>query len=87
MEPAATLSDENTEFVKSTLDSVYELIVSIPGSNHILSYLKNVYQHDPFRIALELFLVFFAIKYMMSKKYKPHDNAVKLTNKVRVLLH
>lgn len=76
------LNEEHAEFINSTVNSVYEIIAAIPGSHHALTYLKNAYQHDPFRIALELFLVFFAIRYMLSAKYKPHDNAVKLTEKV-----
>ena len=76
------LADDNAIFLNSTVNSVYELIVAIPGSHLILTYVKNAYQDDPFRIILELFLVFFALKYMLSKKYKPQDNAVKLTEKV-----
>ncbi|KAI9013746.1 pyridoxal phosphate-dependent transferase [Phycomyces nitens] len=68
-------------FFNSTVNSVYEMITAIPGSHLVIVYLKNAYQNDPFRIALELFLVFFAIKYMLAKKYKPHDNAVILTVK------
>ncbi|KAI7879054.1 PLP-dependent transferase [Lichtheimia hyalospora FSU 10163] len=75
------LADDNAIFLNSTVNSVYELIVAIPGSHLILTYVKNAYQDDPFRIILELFLVFFALKYMLSKKYKPQDNAVKLTEK------
>ncbi|KAL9551527.1 hypothetical protein MBANPS3_004224 [Mucor bainieri] len=75
------LTEEHAEFINSTVNSLYTVIAAIPGSHHALNYLKNAYQHDPFRIALELFLVFFAIRYMMSAKYKPHDNAVKLTDK------
>lgn len=81
--PPPTLADDNAIFLNSTVNSVYELIVAIPGSHLILTYVKNAYQDDPFRIILELFLVFFALKYMLSKKYKPQDNAVKLTEKVR----
>jgi serine palmitoyltransferase len=62
------------------------MIISIPGSHLVISYIKNAYQNDPFRIALELFLVFFAIKYMLSKKYKPNDNNVVLTEKVLVYI-
>ncbi|CAO3642593.1 unnamed protein product [Cunninghamella blakesleeana] len=68
-------------FINSTVHSVYELVIAIPGSSLAINYIKTAYQDDPFRICLELFLVFFAIKYMLSKKYKPHDNAVKLTEK------
>ncbi|KAF7722710.1 serine palmitoyltransferase component [Apophysomyces ossiformis] len=75
MDTGADISLDDALFINSTVNSVYELIVSIPGSHLVISYLKESYQHDPFRIALELFLVFFAIKYMLSRKYKPNDNA------------
>lgn len=82
MEQNEQLVHEHAVFINSTVNSVYNLIVAIPGSHLAISYLKNAYQNDPFRIALELFLVFFAIKYMLSKKYKPNDNNVVLTEKV-----
>jgi serine palmitoyltransferase len=77
---------EHALFINSTMTSLYEMIISIPGSHLVISYIKNAYQNDPFRIALELFLVFFAIKYMLSKKYKPNDNNVVLTEKVLVYI-
>ncbi|KAI9352358.1 pyridoxal phosphate-dependent transferase [Pilaira anomala] len=75
------INEEDAEFINSTVNSLYKVISTIPGSHHALVYIKSAYQHDPFRIALELFLVFFAIRYMLSAKYTPHDNAVKLTEK------
>ncbi|KAI8644539.1 pyridoxal phosphate-dependent transferase [Parasitella parasitica] len=81
MEQSEQLVHDHAIFINSTVNSVYELIVAIPGSHLAINYLKNAYQDDPFRIALELFLVFFAIKYMLSKKYKPNDNNVQLTIK------
>lgn len=83
MEQNEQLVHEHAVFINSTVNSVYNLIVAIPGSHLAISYLKNAYQNDPFRVALELFLVFFAIKYMLSRKYKPNDNNVILTEKVR----
>lgn len=77
------INEEDAEFINSTVNSLYKVISTIPGSHHALVYIKSAYQHDPFRIALELFLVFFAIRYMLSAKYTPHDNAVKLTEKVK----
>lgn len=74
--------DDNVRFINSTVNSVYELVALIPGSDIIMNYLKESYQHDPFRVVLELFLVFFVIKYMLAKRYKPNDNSVKLTSKV-----
>ncbi|KAI9255282.1 pyridoxal phosphate-dependent transferase [Sporodiniella umbellata] len=68
-------------FINSTIHSIYELVEAVPGSHLAISYLKTAYQNDPFRVALELFLVFFAMKYMFSRKYKPNDNNVILTEK------
>lgn len=82
MEANDQMVHEHAVFINSTVNSVYKLIVAIPGSHLAISYLKNAYQNDPFRVALELFLVFFAIKYMLSRKYKPNDNNVVLTEKV-----
>ncbi|KAI9340616.1 pyridoxal phosphate-dependent transferase [Pilaira anomala] len=81
MEQNEQIVHEHAVFINSTVNSVYNMIVAIPGSHLAISYLKNAYQNDPFRVALELFLVFFAIKYMLSRKYKPNDNNVVLTEK------
>lgn len=81
---APAINEEDAEFINSTVNSLYKVISTVPGSHHALMYLKSAYQNDPFRIALELFLVFFAIRYMFSAKYTPHDNTVKLTEKVKL---
>ncbi|ORZ23454.1 pyridoxal phosphate-dependent transferase [Absidia repens] len=81
MSASSQIDQEQALFINSTVNNLYEFILSIPGSHIALNYLKTAYQDDPFRIVLELFLVFFALRYMFSKKYKPHDNAVKLTRK------
>ena len=52
----------------------------IPLADVIVRYIKNSYQNDPFRIALELLLLLFALKYLTSKRYKPDTNDVQLTN-------
>ena len=78
--------DDNVRFINSTVNSVYELVALIPGSDIIMNYFKESYQHDPFRVVLELFLVFFAIKYMLAKRYKPNDNSVKLTKKASFII-
>jgi serine palmitoyltransferase len=41
----------------------------VPGSAIFLRYVKSSYQNDPVRSAVELFLVLFAIRYLMSPKY------------------
>lgn len=41
----------------------------VPGSAIFLRYVKSSYQNDPVRSAVELFLVLFAIRYLLSPKY------------------
>ena len=46
----------------------------------IIDYVKRSYQHDPFRIVLEGFLVAFALWYLRTRAYRPDDSkAIKLT--------
>ncbi|KAI3662014.1 hypothetical protein MP638_005462 [Amoeboaphelidium occidentale] len=72
-------------FVNSTiweLKQIYWISYNyIPGSSVVYRYIKNSYQNDPFRIVLELFLIIFAFKYLLSKKYKPDSSEVQLTSK------
>ena len=41
----------------------------IPGSAIFLRYVQSSYQDDPVRSAVELFLVLFAIRYLLAPKY------------------
>ncbi|CAG8567629.1 5870_t:CDS:10 [Paraglomus occultum] len=65
-------------FLNATLTQASIHYSKIPGSTILLKYVKNSYQNDPFRSLLELFLVFFALKYLFSKTYRT-DNFVELT--------
>jgi serine palmitoyltransferase len=62
--------------------NLVENIDVIPGSTLVKEYVKRSYQHDPFRVALEAFLLFFAFRYLTTKKYQPNSNFVELTEKV-----
>lgn len=55
----------------------------IPGSAIFLRYVKSSYQNDPVRSAVELFLVLFAIRYLLAPKYSTKPNYVKLSEEVR----
>jgi hypothetical protein len=55
---------------------------TIPGSWQILRYIQKSYQDDPARVVLEVLLVIFLVRYMLSKKYNPDSRDVKLTTKV-----
>lgn len=70
----------------STVSSTFSLIANgvhaIPGSAIAIDYIKNSYQNDPFRVVLELALAVYAVKYMLSKKYRIDTNDIQLTEKV-----
>lgn len=55
---------------------------NVPGMSVIGRYIRNSYQNDPIRVVLELILLLFAVKYLMSKKYKPDSKDVALSEKV-----
>lgn len=54
----------------------------IPGSAIFLRYVQSSYQNDPVRSAVELFLVLFAIRYLLAPKYSTKPNYVKLSEEV-----
>ena len=56
----------------------------IPGSAILLRYIRSSYQNDPVRSAVELFLVLFAIRYLLEPKYSTKPNLVALTEEVSV---
>ncbi|KAI8070492.1 pyridoxal phosphate-dependent transferase [Gongronella butleri] len=79
MYTAKTNIEDSAQQITSKLTGAYEFILSIPGSQAAVSYISTSYNNDPLRLALELFLVFFALRYLFHSKYKPHDSTVKLT--------
>ncbi|OLL25906.1 Serine palmitoyltransferase 1 [Neolecta irregularis DAH-3] len=56
----------------------------IPGSQILMRYIKSSYQDDPIRSIIELFLVFFTLRYLLSKRYRPDKNYVKFTQQVHI---
>ncbi|KOS23378.1 Serine palmitoyltransferase 1 [Escovopsis weberi] len=51
----------------------------IPGSAVLVRYIRSSYQNDPIRSAIELVLVLFFIRYLLSPSYSTHkQNFVKL---------
>lgn len=47
---------------------LYQAVFYLPGIEYVITYLKNSYQHDPFRIFLEGVLILFTIKYLRNKR-------------------
>jgi len=68
--------------INTTFATVASAVQVVPGSAIAIDYIKNSYQNDPFRVVLELGLAIYAVKYMLSKKYRIDQNHVQLTEKV-----
>ncbi|KAJ1988192.1 serine palmitoyltransferase component [Dimargaris cristalligena] len=50
----------------------------LPGSKIVIRYIKNSYQNDPFRIALEVFLLLFVVWYLLEKRYRIDHHEIPL---------
>lgn len=68
--------------LNQTFVTVSRAVEAVPGSDIVINYIKNSYQNDPFRVVLELGLAIYAVKYMMSKKYRIDHTHIPLTEKV-----
>ncbi len=75
------------EAIKILASNLYENADILPGSAIVKDYIKRSYQNDPFRVVLEALLLFFAIRYLTTKKYQIDSNFVKLTKKVKNILN
>lgn len=64
------------------LERLSEQFQKVPGSAILIRYIKSSYQHDPVRSALELFLVLFAVRYLLAPKYSTKPNYVTLSEEV-----
>jgi serine palmitoyltransferase len=55
----------------------------VPGSAVLIRYVQSSYQNDPIRSAIELVLVLFFIRYLLSPSYSTHkQNFIKLREDV-----
>lgn len=70
----------------SAVSAIFSLVANgvhaIPGSAIAIDYIRSSYQNDPFRVVLELALAVYAVKYILSKKYRIDTNDIQLTEKV-----
>lgn len=65
-------------------DQTLVLFHKVPGSAVLSRYIQSSYQNDPVRSAIELVLLLFFIRYLMSPSYSTHkQNYVKLREDVR----
>ncbi|RKF56673.1 Serine palmitoyltransferase 1 [Golovinomyces cichoracearum] len=64
----------------SSIHSITDALQKLPGSAMLIRYIQSSYQHDPVRSAIELILVLFFIRYLLSPSYSTNKgNFVKLT--------
>lgn len=65
------------------LQQVWHNFQRVPGSAMLVRYIQSSYQNDPVRSAIELILVLFFIRYLLSPSYSTHkQNYVKLREDV-----
>lgn len=65
------------------LDAASHTFQRVPGSAVLIRYVRSSYQNDPIRSAIELILVLFFIRYLLSPSYSTSkQNFVKLTEDV-----
>lgn len=63
----------------ASLHDISEAFQKVPGSAVLIRYIQSSYQNDPVRSAIELVLVIFFIRYLLSPSYPTHGpNYVKL---------
>ena len=62
-------------WLNDILEEVSIQFQKLPGSAIFLRYVKSSYQNDPVRSAVELFLVLFAIRYLLSPTYSTQKNS------------
>ena len=71
------------DWLNDLLNEIAIQFQKVPGSAIFLRYVKSSYQNDPVRSAVELFLVLFAIRYLLSPKYSTQKKSfVKLSEEV-----
>lgn len=74
---------EAQKFVVRSVNEITSTFQKVPGSAMLIRYIRSSYQDDPVRSAIELVLVIFFIRYLLSPSYSTKNgNFVKLTDEV-----
>ena len=73
---------ETQERFLTVVSAVSDQFQRLPGSAIVLRYIRSSYQNDPLRSVVELFLVLFAIRYLLAAKYSTKPNRVVLSEEV-----
>ncbi|KAI6082794.1 aminotransferase class I and II [Hypoxylon rubiginosum] len=70
---------EAQAYLQASLHEMSHAFQKVPGSAVLIRYIQSSYQNDPVRSAIELVLVIFFIRYLLSPSYATHGpNYVKL---------
>ncbi|KAL7619965.1 serine palmitoyltransferase component [Parahypoxylon ruwenzoriense] len=70
---------EAQAYMQASLHEISHAFQKVPGSAVLIRYIQSSYQNDPVRSAIELILVIFFVRYLLSPSYPNHDpNYVKL---------
>ncbi|KAI1760912.1 aminotransferase class I and II [Hypoxylon sp. FL1150] len=70
---------EAQAYLQASLHEMSHAFQKVPGSAVLIRYIQSSYQNDPVRSAIELVLVIFFIRYLLSPSYPTHGpNYVKL---------
>lgn len=68
------------KFVVRSFQEIVDKFQKVPGSAMLIRYIQSSYQDDPVRSAIELVLVIFFVRYLLSPRYATHTgNFVKLS--------
>ncbi|KAJ3578778.1 hypothetical protein NPX13_g1786 [Xylaria arbuscula] len=71
--------NEAQTYIEASMHSLYETFQRMPGSAVLIRYVQSSYQNDPIRSAIELILVIFFVRYLLSPSYPTHgSNYIKL---------
>lgn len=66
-------------YIQASMHSLFEAFQRVPGSAVLTRYIQSSYQNDPVRSAIELVLVIFFVRYLLSPSYPTHSsNYIKL---------
>ncbi|KAJ8128988.1 hypothetical protein O1611_g4647 [Lasiodiplodia mahajangana] len=71
--------NEAQAYIQASLQDLFEAFQRVPGSAVLIRYIQSSYQNDPIRSAIELVLVIFFVRYLLSPSYPTHgSNYIKL---------
>ncbi|KAI1340665.1 pyridoxal phosphate-dependent transferase [Xylariaceae sp. FL0016] len=66
-------------YLQASIHQINDIFQKVPGSAVLIRYIQSSYQNDPVRSAIELVLVIFFVRYLLSPSYPTHGpNYVKL---------